>query len=216
MDNKFCFNLDKVLKKYNIIPQGIIHIGAHLGEESKLYNSYNLKNKTIWIEANPDLIDKLKKNVNNDIVINEAVSNKEELCKFYITKADGLPDNKQSSSLKEMDFHLIAHPNVSVSDIIDVNTITMSNLIKKYNIDINNYDFLNIDIQGSELDVLESFNNSLENIKSMYIEINTKSLYKDIPLVEDLDEFLNNKGFKRVETSIHKFAGWGQGFYIKN
>lgn len=211
-----CFNLLGTLSKYNINPKGIIHIGAHLGEEKAEYNRLSLKNKTIWFEANPELYNDLKKNVGDDIIISEALFDKNIKHNFNITKSEGLPNNKQSSSLKELDYHLIAHPNVSVSKTIEIDTITMVDAVKKYKININNYDFINIDTQGSELEILKGFNNLLNNIMYIYSEINVKPLYKDIALIDELDKFLFSKGFKRVETSIHQDAGWGQALYIKN
>ena len=212
---KGCFCFNSTLKKYNVRPIGIIHIGAHLGEEKRIYNSYNLPNKTIWVEANPELYDKLKNIVKDDIVIPEALYNEEQLCNFNITKAENLPNNKQSSSLRELDYHLIAHPNVSVSKTIQVKTMTMINMVKKYDLNINNYDFINIDVQGVELQVLQGFGDLLDNIKYIYSEINVKPLYKDIALLDELDSFLDKKGFKRVETALHQKSGWGQGFYIR-
>jgi FkbM family methyltransferase len=210
-----CFNLLQILQKYNVNPKGIIHIGAHLGEEKSEYNKLKCKNKTLWVEANPELYNDLKKNVGNDIVISEALYNKKIIHNFNITSAIGLPNNKQSSSLKDLDYHIIAHPNVSVSKFIKLEKITITDAVNKYKININNYDFLNIDVQGSELEVLEGFENLLDNIRYIYAEVNEKPLYKDIALIDSLDCFLDNKGFKRVETSIHKEAGWGQGFYIR-
>jgi FkbM family methyltransferase len=210
------FNLNEILKKYNILPKGIIHIGGHLGEEYDLYKSLNLQNKTIWIEANPEQIDQLKKNVNNDIVINEAVSDKEELVNFYITKnSKAGKKNKESSSLKELDYHLIAHPSVSVNKIIKVKTKKMINIIGEYDIDMTQYNFLNIDTQGSELDIFKSFGNEINNIDYIYSEVNVKSLYKDIGLLPEIDDYLKEKGFKRVEKKIHNKVGWGQAFYIR-
>lgn len=210
------FNLNEVLKKYNIIPKGVIHIGAHLGEEYNMYKSFNLKNKTVWIEANPEQIDQLKKNIKDDIVINEAVSNEEMLVNFYITKnSNANSNNKESSSLKELDYHLIAHPSVSVNKIIKVKTKKMINIIDEYNIDMTQYDFLNIDTQGSELDIFKSFDDDIKYINYIYSEVNTKPLYKNIGLISDIDFYLEKKGFKRVERKIHNNVGWGQAFYIR-
>ena len=209
-----CFDLEYIYNKYNIKAHGIIHIGAHVGEEKGLYDKLNIKNTTIWIEANPELIISLKNNVKNDIVINEVISDKEETVKFYITK-NLEDDNKQSSSLKELDYHLIAHPSVILDKEIIVNTITMDKLLSKYNIDITKYNFLNLDTQGNELEVLKGFGDILLNIDYIYTEINVKNLYKNIALLDEIDIFLNRFGFKRVDTSIHEEAGWGQGFYCK-
>lgn len=210
-----CFDLEYIYNKYNINARGIIHIGAHTGEEKNLYDKLNIKNTTIWIEANPDLIISLKNNVKNDIVINEVISDKEETVKFYITKNLEDDNNKQSSSLKQLDYHLIAHPSVILDKEIIVNTITMNKLLSKYNIDITKYNFLNIDTQGNELEVLKGFGNILLKIDYIYTEINIKNLYKNIALLDEIDNFLNKFGFKRVDTSIHEEEGWGQGFYFR-
>jgi hypothetical protein len=91
----------------------------------------------------------------------------------------------------------------------------MDKLLSKYNIDITKYNFLNIDTQGNELEVLKGLGNILLNIDYIYTEINIKNLYKNIALLDEIDIFLNKFRFKRVDTSIHEEVGWGQGFYCR-
>jgi len=38
-------NLENLVKKYNLSIKGIIHIGAHFGEENNVYNKLNIKNR---------------------------------------------------------------------------------------------------------------------------------------------------------------------------
>ncbi len=40
--------------KYGIKPNGILHVGANVGEESSIYLDLGIKNQ-IWIEANHDI-----------------------------------------------------------------------------------------------------------------------------------------------------------------
>jgi hypothetical protein len=77
------------------------------------------------------------------------------------------------------------------------------------------YDFINLDIQGAELLALKSFDNLINNFKFIYTEINTNSIYKGCALVNEIDEYLNNYNFKRVETSLTEFE-WGDALYIKH
>jgi hypothetical protein len=82
-------------------------------------------------------------------------------------------------------------------------------------IDGSEIDFLNLDIQGVELRALKSMGSYLDSIKYIYTEINTGEVYKENDQLDDLDEFLRNKGFNRVETKLTPYE-WGDALYIKN
>ena len=129
-------------------------------------------------------------------MINEALSNEVKECIFNITSNSQDLNNNQSSSLNDLDYHLIAHPSVYISKKITVKTNTMKNIIIEKNINMNNYDFINIDTQGSELEILKGFEEYLDNIKYIYAEINVKKLYKDIALLSELDDYLYKKALK--------------------
>lgn len=197
-------NFNDIVDKYGM-PKGVIHIGAHLMEEKNDYISNGLFN-TIWIEANPTLYKSIK---NNGIVYNYVVSDKDDtLVNFNIT------NNGQSSSILDLDKHKIHHPQIYISNIITLKSKRMDTIIKENNIDINNYDFLNIDIQGAELLALKGFGDLLNNIKYIYTEINTNTLYKNCALVGEIDKYLKKYKFKRVETSMTEFE-WGDALYKK-
>jgi len=196
-------DLRTLYDKYSLNIKGVIHIGAYNGEESEAYGECGI-NKVIWIEAIQHLADKLRKRRPQDIVINEVVSDKEETVDFMIT------NNEASSSLLNLGTHLQYHPKVWESNRIKVNTITVDNLVKKYNIDINDYNFLNIDIQGAELKALKGMKENLKYIDYLYLEVNEEKIYEDCCLIGELDEYLTD--FKRMETKMTKY-GWGDSFY---
>jgi FkbM family methyltransferase len=200
----------EIVNKYGL-PKGIIHIGAHLMEERNDYKSQGLYN-TIWVEANPKVysnIEFINNESSNERVFNYAISDEDnKLYEFNIT------NNGQSSSILKLDKHKIHHPQIHVSEVINVNSKRMDTLLLENNINIDNYDFLNIDIQGAELMALKGFGNLLNNIKYIYTEINTNTLYKDCALVSEIDEYLSKYEFKRVETSMTEFE-WGDALYIK-
>jgi FkbM family methyltransferase len=198
----------QIVNKYGK-PKGIIHIGAHLMEERGDYISQGLYN-TIWIEANPSIFNIIlnKKGINESI-FNYAISDiDDKSVNLNIT------NNGQSTSILELDKHKIHHPHIYVDNIIEIKTKRMDTLIKENNIDLSNYDFLNIDIQGAELLALKGFGDLLNSIKYIYTEINTNSLYTGCALVSEIDEYLEKFGFKRVETKVTEFE-WGDAFYVK-
>ena len=204
-------SFNEIVRKYGK-PKGIIHIGAHLMEERSDYVSHGLSN-TIWIEANPTIfknIDFVNHQDSDEKSYNFAISeNGNEIVKLNIT------NNGQSSSILDLDKHKIHHPHIYVSDIVEVLTKRMDDLIDEYKINISDYNFINLDIQGVELSALKSFGNLLESIDFIYTEVNTNYLYKDCCLINEIDEYLSNFGFKRVETSITEYE-WGDALYKKN
>lgn len=191
-------------------PKGIIHIGAHLMEERPDYLSHGLSN-TIWIEANPKVYSKIESinGLSSEMVFNFAVSDSDNVSiKLNVT------NNDQSSSILELEKHKIHHPHIFVSETIEVKTIRMDTLLSRNNISLDNYDFLNIDIQGAELLALKGFGDLLNNIKYIYTEINTNTLYRNCALVGEIDDYLLNFGFSRVETFMTDFE-WGDALYLK-
>ncbi|SVD07799.1 uncharacterized protein METZ01_LOCUS360653, partial [marine metagenome] len=68
--------------------------------------------------------------------------------------------------------------------------------------EINAADFLKMDIQGSELKVLENATNLLETTLVLQVEVEFVELYKGQPLFADVDSFLRSRGFQ-----FHCFDG---------
>jgi hypothetical protein len=76
------------------------------------------------------------------------------------------------------------------------------------------YNFWNLDIQGSELHVLRGSQELLINCDAIYTEVNKDNVYKECGLVTELDDLLAKYGFTRVET-IWTSSQWGDALYLK-
>lgn len=204
-------DLKELCKKYDFIPKGVIHIGAHKGEERTIYDDLRVKN-IIWVEANPFIYQELMgilKPLENHKGYNYLITDVDDVnYDFLIT------NNGQSSSILELDKHKQHHPDVHVTNVINLKSIKIDTLIEQEDLDIQDFDFINLDIQGAELLALKGFSEGLKHIKYVYTEVNTASVYKNCALIEELDEYLKEFGFKRVETSITGWE-WGDAFYIK-
>jgi FkbM family methyltransferase len=203
-------NFDSIVQKYGK-PNGIIHIGAHLMEERDSYVRNNIDH-ILWIEANPDLCSDIQSKIeinNNEKILCATISDVDnDIVNFYIT------NNGQSSSILELDIHNKYYPHIYIEKTIPLQTKRMDTLIKEHNINISNYNFLNIDIQGAELLALKGFGNLLHNISYIYSEINTNTLYKNCALLTQIDNYLKSFNFDRVETSMTNFE-WGDALYIR-
>ena len=99
--------------------KGVIHIGAHLGEERYLYDYYS--NNVSWFEPIPCIYDQLNKNLknfSNQFAFNKLITDvdKKEY-DFHIT------NNYCSSSIYEIKLHEILWPEVK-----EINTITLKSI----------------------------------------------------------------------------------------
>jgi FkbM family methyltransferase len=75
-------------------------------------------------------------------------------------------------------------------------------------------DFIHMDVQGAELAVLEGAGNLLKNVKSIWLEVENRPLYKDQPLRRDMEKFLISRGFRLVFQEVDRIGG--DQFYINS
>jgi FkbM family methyltransferase len=202
-------DINKLLLSLNIIIKGILHIGAHDCEELDMYKNENIKLENIvWIDAIKEkVISAKKRNIPN--VYNAVISDKEADILFKIT------NNGQSSSILALDRHLYYHAGIDVIEERPVKTITLQKFFEDNFLDKTHYNFWNIDIQGAELYALKGAGDIINNVDALYLEVNTEHLYNDCPLFDEIDTFLNDKGFNRVATYM-TYCHWGDALYIRS
>lgn len=204
----------KLFPKYGIKPKGVLHCGANVGEEATVYNQLGIKN-VIWIEANPDIHQKLVMNVagydHKTFCFAVGDTNEEEVT-LHVSN-----NGSQSSSVLELGTHKTKHPDVYFTHDIKVPMFRIDSFFSsdgERNL-LKNIDFLNLDLQGFELKALRGIGDIMHQFKWAYIEVNQAELYLGCPHVNDLDLYLNGFGFKRVETKWCGNTGWGDALYIK-
>jgi FkbM family methyltransferase len=194
---------DMVLRN-NIKINGVLHVGAHEGEENDAYLAESVPQGNIyWVEAIPELAAALSARLPN--VYNEAVSDRVEDVEFKIT------NNNASSSILELKDHLFEHPDIDVVRRINVATTTLDSIVNKHKIQAN---FLSMDIQGAELKCLQGFEENLKMIDTIYTEVNTRELYAGCVRLEELDAWLGARGFVRREICM-TYHGWGDALYVR-
>ena len=66
------------------------------------------------------------------------------------------------------------------------------------------FDFLKVDAQGTDLNVLKSVGDLLLDFKGIQIECNHISYYENSPMADDIDIFLKDKGFDCVRKLFYK------------
>jgi len=102
----------------------------------------------------------------------------------YLARFDGL------SQMMNLDFS------------VDIETTTLDAFCEDEGID--EIDFLQIDVQGADLDVLQGGSKLLERCKVIQTEVEFSHLYINQPLFADIDIYLRKQGFTLFDLSVAK------------
>jgi FkbM family methyltransferase len=193
--------------KYNMNITGIIHIGGHYGEEIPEYISNGINDILVFepLSENFRVLSENVKNLSGNIhLFNVALGNSAGRTTMYVS------DNEmQSSSILLPKVHLTHHPNVGFPTTEEVQVCFLDSY------DTKGYNFINMDVQGYELEVLKGARGTLAHVDYVYCEVNRAEVYENNAYVEDLDDFLSQYNMVRVETD---WAGeiWGDALYVRN
>lgn len=188
----------------------IIEVGANSGGDS--FNYASQPNTFLYaFEPVPYLGNNLtgsldNAGISNYKLIRNAVSNTNGKTTFYISGPDE-SHNYACSSLNQFADNIQTtwggRSDFSHIDSIDVNTIRLDRFIEQE--DIKEIEYLHIDAQGSDLNVLKSLGDKAEIVKAGKCEAANKvALYKDVDnSVYSIMEWLGNNGFKISYINNH-------------
>lgn len=200
-----------VFTKWDIHPIGIVHIGASYCQERDVYEKTGCDDtKVIWIEADPSICDHVWQNMPSVKLFQGVISDEHDKdVNFCVTNNQG-----QSSSFLELKEHKREHPEVFEVRRVQLKTTTLPILLEKNAIDISQYDFLAMDIQGAELHALRGMGDTLNSFKYVYLEVNTKELYAGCGLLHDIIDHMSSYGFTMKDIQMTQW-GWGDALFIK-
>jgi len=199
-------NLNAIVNKYNMKINGVLHIGAHFGEENNAYNDLGIQRR-IFFEPLSSNFKVLKNNIGeNYTLMNIALGNDNKKISMNVETAN----NGQSSSILNPVLHLTQYPHIKFESTEEVEMKRLDDL----GIDLLGFNFINIDVQGYELEVFKGAEKTLHNIDYIMSEINRDELYQDCTRIEQLIDFLSPYGFELVEQTWDG-GTWGDGFFIK-
>ena len=157
-----------------------VHLGACIGDWDKtglnrcgftefIKKNSKINDKIFLIEANPKNISKLEesyKNFNNARILNLGVTaRKNNEITFFYTEDDAPYYMVCSTKIN----HVLKHyPNSKINEF-KIKTVSVNNLFKDY-IKEKNIDYLSIDLEGIDFEILMSINLNEYNIKNISIE----------------------------------------------
>lgn len=139
-------------------------------------------------EAYEDLI---KVNQNNYMIINKALYKEKKTITLYICR------KAEVSSIYIPNMDLISNfYNPERFEILREDSLeadTLSNQLKQN--DVKKLDFIKIDTQGSELEILKGSDNLFDDLIGIELEVEFSELYIGQPLFSDVHNYISNKGF---------------------
>lgn len=171
---------------------GVIHIGANLGQERLCYALHELH--VIWIEPIPEVFAQLQENIksfSNQIAYECLLSDQDDI-EYQFNIAD---NNGASSSILDFGLHAHVWPEVKYARAISIKSKTLPRLVRDMNIDISKYDAMVLDTQGSELLILKGAGPLLSHFKYIKTEVSDFEAYKDCCTLTEMTGFLEGLGF---------------------
>lgn len=194
----------------------IIHLGAHDGIERDIYNHFEARN-VYWFECNkfvfPDLLQRIGGHPGHKAFLAALWSEAgvELEFHFYRDKKDGaggfFEDKLMKNYIKDCPM---------LEETIKIKTTTLDKYVEDGILDISNVSFLNIDLQGAELEAFKGAQKLLNSpkLKAIWCEVSWDEVYDGGPQLNDITNYLKNYDFmfagKRVDWAIH-----GDALYVR-
>lgn len=182
--------------------KGVVHIGASTGQEAQEYEQNNLR--VLWVECIPSVYDRLNENIkhysNQRAILALLGSSQKKEVDFYLQGRGYV-----TSSLYEMvEESMIVNNSKNIQKTIM--TMTTLDAVLSHD-ELNLYNYLVIDTQGSELQVLEGAVTSLSQFYIVELECSNFELYKNAPLYSEIEAFLAFHGFAPTTNLPKRFHG---------
>ena len=110
-----------------------------------------------------------------------------------------------SSSLLPPQNHLNIYPDITFEEKIEIQTVNLDEWAKQQG--VAKVDFMWLDLQGFELQVLSAAPNILKTVTAIYTEVHTQETYKGVPQYSDIRAFLEAHGFEVKHEDLNYEEG---------
>lgn len=167
------------MKRNGFHPRTILDIGAYHGEWTSEVKNIFPDSYFLMFEANPQKREILKsvcenlKNVDMEIALLASESNVD--IEFNVLET-------ASSALEEL--------NETNGKKISLTSSTVEELLRKRS--MNKVDFIKLDVQGYELEILRGAEKYLESCEVILTEVSLIALHKDCPVMADVITYMDN------------------------
>ncbi len=191
-------------------PQNVFEIGANYAQDAEyLRERFNLDESDIYIfEPHSEIIKEVRKLYNFNSY-EFAISNYNGSAVFHaIDLNNNEYNNSGISSLKK---GLTTKEN-NFKDV-KVEVVRMDTFLEEHQIEY--IDFLKVDVEGANYEVLEGFGNQLTKVKSIQIEGEYKACWEGQKLYWDIEKLLRGNGFNLVHFFLSPDGVQSDSFWIQ-
>lgn len=208
-------DFDYLFNKYGIKVDSCLHLGSNQAQEAETYKKLGINN-VIWVDAIPEMLELADQHLINTgckegaTLVLACVGDEEgKEVEFNISN-----NESQSSSYLELGHHKVIHPTVEYVSKFKTRIQRVDNLFPSDMFKWGKW-ILNADLQGSELQAFKGMGEMLHDFDYVYSEINFQECYLGGALVGELDAYLLQFNFHRVETGVVVGETWTDALYIK-
>jgi len=179
----------------------VVDIGAHIGRYTIIASKQvGTNGKVVAIEAHPGNFEMLNRNIKlnqltNVIPLNYAVYSKETKIKLY------LPEEESGNTIYNT---IISDRARNEEKFVDVNANTLDYLLQSKGIKQEEVNWIKIDVEGAEFEVLKGATNILSKSRDIALLIEIHNLRDSTNLYRPIVDFLKSYNFKIEFEKSHE------------
>ena len=187
------------------------HIGGRAGTRAfPLVSAFEHEFVSVMYEASTDGNEQIisygaQKGTGKTILVNACVGSPGEDRVFYLNQDPytssllELDPKYKNYYVQQRDFDYLLGQAISTHKEERIKTESLDELIRSRSLPV--CDFLSIDTQGSELEILQHAETTLANCVGVKLEVSFVKHYKNKPLFGEIDKFLVESGFHFIRFS---------------
>lgn len=191
--------LDRVLRQAS----GVLHIGAHLGQESSRYEQFLLP--AVFIEGNPEIFEDLRHTLSTkkEQTALLALLGREDLESrpFFVANNEGA----SSSFFRLSENHGFEAISLEMSEVLHLPTRRLDSIASVQQ--LSGLSHWVLDVQGAELEVLQGAGDLLLSCQTLQVEVSRRQIYEGGVSYSELSHWLGKKGFSSLWDPPPGFHG---------
>jgi FkbM family methyltransferase len=197
------------LAKKSWIRGQILHIGAHEGEESLAYSQLGFEN-SVWVEAQPEVFEKLSEAIGSKFCLQGAVWSERTKLSLNVS------NNSVSTSILEFG-ESTPWKDLSTLKQIEVETITLADVVDRFNERklLLNRIILVLDIQGAEFEALATLDKVAKKIVAISCEVSIHPTYENGADRRKIVIKLLKHGYFPLASFLDQTTGHGDQLFVK-